>query len=139
VSVQRTNPIEVSWHDTDIAILTLRGEHDMATADQLAGELRRLIRVGEQVIVDLSVVEFIDSSVLNALCTADRLAAERGSTFTLQIGSASGVRKVLEVSGILDQLSWAGSRDEAIRAARRPGAREELRARLRALPDEAAA
>lgn len=122
-----TNPIEVSWHDTDIAILTLHGEHDMTTEAELRKTLHSLVRVGEQVIVDVSVVEFIDSSVLNNLIVADRLAAERGSTFTLLLGTAPGVRKTLEISGLLERLSCTSSRDEAIQAARlsRNGGRDD--------------
>jgi anti-sigma B factor antagonist len=113
-------PIDVSWHDTDIAFVTLYGEHDLTTSEQLAKELRTLVRSGEAVIVDLSEVEFIDSSVLNTLITTDRMAHERGSTLTLLLNTAPIVRRLVEISGLTDHLSCAGSREEAIQAARRP-------------------
>ena len=112
-------PIEVSWHDTDIAFVTLYGEHDLTTNEQLAKELRTLVRAGEAVIVDLSQVEFIDSSVLNTLITTDRMAHERGSTLTLLLNTAPIVRRLVEISGLTDHLSCVGSREEAIQTARR--------------------
>jgi anti-sigma B factor antagonist len=113
-------PIEVSWHDTDIAIVTLNGEHDLATKEALDHELQTLLRAGECVVVDLSQAEFIDSSVLHTLLETDRMARERGRTFTLQLGTAAIVRRALEISGVLDALSCAPSRADAIRQARQP-------------------
>jgi anti-sigma B factor antagonist len=110
--------IEVSWCGTDIAILTLHGEHDLATAPALAEELRRTIRAGELTIVDLSRAQFIDSSVVNNLYAAERLARERGLTLTLQLGTESVVQRALEITGLLEQVHCASSREEAIAHAR---------------------
>src|SRR5688500_14442095 len=56
--------IEVSGLGTDLALVALYGEHDVATNGELVDELRTLVRAGHSVIVDLSQVEFIDSTVL---------------------------------------------------------------------------
>jgi STAS domain len=72
------------------------------------------------VVVDLSQAEFIDSTVLDTLLEADRMARERGLTFTVQVGTPAIVQRVLEISGVLDRLSCADSRIDAIRAARQP-------------------
>jgi anti-anti-sigma regulatory factor len=55
-------------------------------------------------IVDLPHAEFIDSSVLNNLLVADRLARERRCQLTLQLGTAPVVHSVLELSGLLERL-----------------------------------
>jgi anti-sigma B factor antagonist len=110
--------IEVSYHDTDVAIVTLHGEHDLSSKEPLRQTLRSLLRSGEQIVVDLSVVEFIDSSVLNNLVTASKLAQERRSSLTLQIGTTPVVWRVLEVSGLLNRLPCFPTRDDAIQAAR---------------------
>lgn len=115
-------PIEVAWSDTDVAIVTLVGEHDLATTDALAESLGSLLRAGHQLVVDLSEAEFIDSSVLNALIEADGFARERGSSLVLQLGTTSVVRRAIETSGILRHLRSASSRAEAITAARSKGA-----------------
>ncbi len=77
------NRIDVTWHDTDIAIVSLVGEHDLSTSDELLNQLESLVRGREAVIVDLSAAEFIDSSVLNSLVRVSKLA---------QPGSRSGAR-----------------------------------------------
>jgi anti-anti-sigma factor len=110
--------IEVSWCGTDVTILTLRGEHDLSNAHRLAAELRMAMRARELPIVDLSEVQFIDSSVLNNLWQAERMARERGLSLTLQLGTAAIVRRTLETSGLIDQLRCAPSRQEAITLAR---------------------
>jgi anti-anti-sigma factor len=118
-------PIEVSYHDTDIAIVSLYGEHDLAANGQLVRTLRSLVRSGDQVIVDLSEVEFIDSSVLNNLVMTDRLARQRGSTLTLQVATAAIVHTALEVTGMLKLLACASTREEAISVARNGSRRDE--------------
>ena len=112
------NRVEVSWYDADVAIVTLVGEHDLATSKTLWDELERVVRAREAVIVDLSEAEFIDSSVLSTLLNADRLACQRGLCVTLQLATARPVERILEVSGLDSRFGIARSRQEAIAAAR---------------------
>lgn len=106
--------IEVSYYDTDVAIVTLFGEHDLSTREQLEQTFGSLLRSGEQLIVDLTPTEFIDSSVLNSLVQATNRAEERGLTVTLQVATAPAVRTVLEVTGLLSRFPIAATREEAI-------------------------
>ena len=116
------NRVDVSWHDTDIALVSLVGEHDLSTADQLQRQLELLLRSREAVIVDLSAAEFIDSSVLQNLIRADKFAQQGETRLTLQLGTAPAVIKLLEVSGLDKYFVLASSREEAIEAACNPGA-----------------
>jgi anti-anti-sigma factor len=111
-------PIEVTYYDTDIAIVTLHGEHDLATQHELRAVFHSLLRSGELVVVDLSQAEFIDSSVLNNLLRATNEARERGLSVTLQLATAPNVRRILEVTGLLDRLPCVSTREEAIQLAR---------------------
>lgn len=111
-------PVEVTYHETDIAIVTLLGEHDLSTRDELERVFRQLVRSGEQIIVDLSRVEFIDSSVLRNLLIATSQGHERGLSVTLQLSTEPRVRRVLQVTGLLDRLPCAVTREEAIGLAR---------------------
>jgi anti-sigma B factor antagonist len=111
-------PIEVTYYDTDIAVVTLRGEHDWATRHELRQVFQSLLRSGELVVVDLSQAEFIDSSVLHNLLRATNEARERGLSVTLQLATARNVRRVFEVTGLLDRLPCVKTREEAIQLAR---------------------
>jgi anti-anti-sigma factor len=116
----RTPAIEVGWYDTDIALVTLVGEHDLATQTELKRIVHSHLRAGELVIVDLSKAEYLDSSTINVLAAADRMAQERHLTFTLQLGGATVARRVLEICGLLEHLTCTETREQAIEAARQP-------------------
>lgn len=117
-------PFEVSWDDIDIAFIKLS---PVTTADELAKELRTLLRCGEAVIVDLSEVEFLDSSVLHTLISTDRMARERGNTLTLLLHTSPIVRRLLELRGLEEFLTCVGSREHAIQAATAPITERRLR------------
>jgi anti-anti-sigma factor len=109
------NDPEVSHPQPGVAVVECAGEHDMTTKDETAVLLSALIAENDLVIVDVSDARFIDSSFVNNLLRADRLARDRGSRFRLQVATAPIVRRVLEISGILDKLDIATTRDEALR------------------------
>lgn len=111
---ERNDP-EVSHPQPGVAVVECAGEHDMTTKDETAVLLAALVSENELVVVDVSDARFIDSSFVNNLLRADRLARERGTRFRLQVATAPIVRRVLEISGILDKLDIATTRDEALR------------------------
>jgi anti-sigma B factor antagonist len=82
-------------------VLALAGEIDLYTAPRLQTELTRaLADTGSaQIIVDMSAVEFCDSTGMNVLLAAHRLAAERGGDLALA-APRPPVRKILEVTGL---------------------------------------
>jgi anti-anti-sigma factor len=97
-----------------VVVLELKGEHDLTTKAQLAELLARLIADNDHVVVDVTEAQFIDSSFIHNLLVADRIASKQGKTFRLQMGTAPIVRRALEISGILDQISVAFNREGAI-------------------------
>jgi anti-anti-sigma factor len=104
--------IERPLPDTTVVVLT--GEHDVATADRVQPLLEGLLTTNELLVVDLDEVEFLDSSVLNALIDVDRAASETPCTFLVQVGDEAVVRRVLEISGVLRLLQWAPTREGAL-------------------------
>lgn len=106
--------VGVAWLGEGRVIIALRGEHDLATSEEMRALLDVLVRENELVVIDLSGAEFIDSSVLNNLMRAHRGARERGSTVRLQLGGAAIVRKVLEIGGLLDHLDCVDTREQAL-------------------------
>jgi anti-sigma B factor antagonist len=85
----------------DHVVIALAGEIDLYTAPRLQSELTSALSATEpaRVIVDMSAVEFCDSTGMNVLLAAHRLAAERGGDFALAAPRAA-VRKILEVTGL---------------------------------------
>jgi anti-sigma B factor antagonist len=86
-------PIDVGSH------VVLSGELDLATAPQLRECLAELAGGGKSVEVDLSGLQFIDSTGITVLMLARKnLAASGGSLVVL--AAASRVLEVFEVTGI---------------------------------------
>lgn len=85
----------------DHVVLALAGEIDLYTAPKLQSELTAALAAGKpaQLVVDMSAVEFCDSTGMNVLLAAHRLANERGGDLTLAAPRAA-VRKILEVTGL---------------------------------------
>ena len=62
-------PPEIIERD-GVAVIVLRGEHDMSTAGLLEAAIVSALDAGRPVIVDLSTVSFIDSSIAAVLLRA---------------------------------------------------------------------
>ncbi len=106
--------VQVTYPGESVAVVALHGDHDRATQKGLAALLRDAVARNDLVVVDLSDADFIDASFLYNLTEAERNATARGSRFVLQMGTAYIVRRALEVSGLLESLDVALSRDEAV-------------------------
>jgi hypothetical protein len=59
----------------------------------------------------------VDSTIISLPVQAKRDASERGCMFRLQLGTAAIVRRIFEVTGVLDVLEVA-RREEAFRGGR---------------------
>src|SRR4051812_25379338 len=83
----------------------LHGSIDLETAPALSEELEELASHGAKlVIVDLSDVEFLDSSGLRALVHGAR-TVEGGGGRLLVEGASGAVERVLELTDVLRRLS----------------------------------
>jgi anti-sigma B factor antagonist len=82
-------------------IMSLGGEIDLYTAPRLHGELVTLLSGDSpvQVIVDMSGVEFCDSTGMNVLLAAHRKAREQGGDLELA-APRPAIRKILQVTGL---------------------------------------
>lgn len=88
------------------AVVTLNGEHESYTSDQLARNLSALIADNVPVTVDLRHATLIDSTVVGVLIAAHRRATKEGLDFVLLLGSETGwpVRRLLDVTGLDAEL-----------------------------------
>jgi anti-sigma B factor antagonist len=114
------NRIELDRSDDGVVVVVLTGEHDVYTAPALRDRISSVIDEGASFVVDLTPTQFIDSSVLRVLLEARRQADEMGLGFAVALGSdeTSGVRRVLEVTGLIPVFPVLPTRKDALEVAR---------------------
>ena len=102
----------------DHTVLEVRGEVDVYTAPRLRERLIELVEAGARsVVVDLSAVEFIDSTVLAAILHGQRRATDGYEGRELAVVASPGatfVARMLSLVHIDDQVAVHRSRDSAV-------------------------
>jgi anti-sigma B factor antagonist len=86
-------------HAGTTAIVRLAGELDLATAPELAEVLHGLDGACQRIILDLTGLEFIDSTGLRLAVTEHGRAGAEGFEFVIA-GAAGPVLKVLRLTGL---------------------------------------
>jgi len=99
---------EVNTSD-EATVIHVRGEIDMATAGRLRDVIEPHMGPEQTIILDLSEVEFMDSSCLNVLLQARGQLTENGGSLILRNPSRAAHR-VLTIGGATDLLE-ADARD----------------------------
>ena len=123
--------IEVVAHSPAAAIVTLHGEHDLASRPRLARALQTAANRPD-VLVDLSHCTFIDSAVIAALVLAWRKQHERDGMLELVIPPDRGkIRRVLELMSLERILPLHETRGPGIASLE---AEEQRRREYRAAP-----
>jgi anti-sigma B factor antagonist len=92
--------VSTRFHD-DHTIVTISGEIDLYTAPRLHSELAAVLADGmpTRIVIDMSGVEFCDSTGMNVLLSLLRRVRERDGE--LEIASPKpAVRKILQVTGL---------------------------------------
>jgi anti-sigma B factor antagonist len=91
----------------DALVIRATGELDVATAETFDSELRGALASGAlTVLLDLSQLEFIDSTGIRALLTGKELCSMNGSRFGILRKVSPAVRRSLEVSGVAKGLQF---------------------------------
>jgi anti-sigma B factor antagonist len=94
--------------DAGTPMVIVQGEVDVATAPALRDELYRLLeRGGQEIVVDLSSMDFIDSTGLGVFVGALKRAREGGGGIELR-GLKPSARKVFEITGLSSAFTIAG-------------------------------
>jgi len=106
--------VEVTYPRPGACVVTVYGDQDRGSAEQLERQLSGLVALNELVVIDVSEAEFVDSSFLRNVLVADRRAREKNKRLRLQMGTAPIVRRAFEVSGVLDRLDVVHSHEEAL-------------------------
>lgn len=95
-----------------VAVLSVAGEVDVATAPQLRQEAVRLATPGRGLVLDLSGVEFLDSTGLGVVVGVLKRVRTHGGELAIA-GAENHVRKVFEITRISDVLPMYETVDEA--------------------------
>lgn len=90
------------------------GELDMATSARLGQAIESTIDSTRRVVVDLSEVNFLDSSALNALMHAQRTLAARDVVLRVVSPAEHPVRRIFEITHLTESLNVVDSLDTAL-------------------------
>ena len=113
---QDTEPtIEATWPTSEVALVVLSGEQDMGSAREVEDAMREALQSCGHLVVDLSAVQFIDSSIINLLVQMRREAAEQGCAFNLVLQDAPPIERTMEICGVLPELNHVRTLDLALR------------------------
>jgi anti-sigma B factor antagonist len=111
-----TSNLVIEQSTVDLTLIRLYGEWDLANSPSLRQALLAGIASSQNVVVDLTHTEFVDSSVLHVLCRTSTLARDERKRLILALGPSSGAWRVLEITGVLRQLEHADDMDAALQA-----------------------
>ena len=114
-----SHSIELDRSD-DAVVVVLSGEHDVYTAPSLRDQFSSVLEERRPLVVDLTPATFIDSSILRVLLEARRQAEDEGLGFAIALGNgeAPGVRRILEVTGLISVFPVLSAREAAVEAAK---------------------
>jgi anti-sigma B factor antagonist len=100
----------------EVAVVTVAGELDMATAPQLQQEVNRLVDDGQSHLVfDLAGVSFCDSTGLSVFVRARNRCEAAGGEVSLAAPQRA-VQRILEVSGLVEVLHTYPTVEEATKS-----------------------
>jgi anti-sigma B factor antagonist len=99
--------------DDGLLVFALRGSLDIATSPSVRAALVDATEKGNRdLIVDLTQLEFLDSTGLGALIGAQRRAAEHGGSLRLVI-SEGPIARLLDITGLIRVFAVYHTLDDA--------------------------
>jgi anti-sigma B factor antagonist len=97
--------IDITLHETSGSVrVVVAGEVDLVTGHELERALSRAEERSRSIVLDLSAVEFFDSTGLQILLDADHRARAGGHTLSVVAGDGEAAR-VLELTRVATRLS----------------------------------
>jgi anti-anti-sigma factor len=106
--------IDVLRPKPHIALVVLGGEHDLDSAPLVERATEEALLTCSHLIIDISPVQFIDSSIINLLVQLKKDADAKDCRFNLVMGTAPGVERTLEICGVLPGLNRVRTVDTAL-------------------------
>lgn len=106
--------IETEQEGDGVVVVVVRGEVDIRTAPELRDCLSQVVEGGaQQVVLDLSDVDFLDSTALSVMVGAHKRLSKAGSAL-LVVAATEAVQRVLAVTGLGRVFSVHESRADAL-------------------------
>ena len=96
--------------DDGMVVLRLEGELDLVTADRVQERLDEAAGSRADVVIDLSGVEFMDSTGLRLIVSADLCAKQEGRRLLLRRGPAH-VHRVFQIALLEERLTFVSGAD----------------------------
>jgi anti-anti-sigma factor len=91
-------------NDDGRVVVRLSGEIDLSNVDDLEAEIGGAIAEAQNVVVDLTEIEFIDSRGLRLLKRVSMAVAGREGTLLVVAPASSVARSVLDMTGLSQEL-----------------------------------
>jgi anti-sigma B factor antagonist len=112
------NPLFQVRHELrgDGIVVIAKGEIDLATSPQLRDALTHPDAHAATVVLDLREVTFIDSSGLGVIVGQQKRAQEHDERFSVAVGGAAAVQRILELSGLVKVLDIVSDPQERLAA-----------------------
>jgi anti-sigma B factor antagonist len=107
--------IDIKTEDDGGALVyRLRGSLDVATSPSVRAALVEAAAEGNHhIVVDLSRLEFLDSTGLGALIGAHKRAAENGGTVRLAVGDGA-ISRLLNITGLMRIFPTYATSEDAV-------------------------
>jgi anti-anti-sigma factor len=109
--------ILVDYQD-GVSVITLVGEHDLATSPGLEKTLETEVARGGGVVLSLAEADFIDSSTIRVVFLADTKLQDQQRRLVVHVGTPHVVERAIELSGMLDEMPWTEDLNDAVALAR---------------------
>ncbi|HMH94381.1 MAG TPA: STAS domain-containing protein [Streptosporangiaceae bacterium] len=104
-----------SYREADVTVVAATGDLDIVTSPRLDGRLTEARRASGNVILDLSTVDFMDTSCLAVIVGHWKKLAARGGMLALA-GARYRYTKTLWITGLADRLPMFETVAEAVAA-----------------------
>jgi anti-sigma B factor antagonist len=108
-----------SYREADVTVVAASGDLDIVTSPRLDGSLTEARRATGNVILDLSAVDFMDTSCLAVIVGHWKKLAARGGMLALA-GARYRYTKTLWITGLADRLPMFETVAEAVAACSAP-------------------
>jgi len=127
--------VEEAWLSSqsrgDCMVITIRGDLDIVTSPQLDESLSAAESTHTRIILDLSEVDFLDTSALAVIVGHWKKAEAAGGTLALA-GARYRYTKTLWITGLADKLTMYETVDEGVLA--QAGAADQAKSSGQAKP-----